>query len=617
MTNISRDAIIKQKLEGYTHFAMMNMEGKMKSEEFSQMYRHSLAHILAKAVVEMFGKENVQLAIGPQIEDGFYYDFLLPRNLTPDDFTSIEAKMKEILKRKENFVYREVSREEALEEFKDQKFKVELINDLDADETISIYDTGDDFKDLCRGPHVGSAAELLSCAFKVKSVSSAYWRGNEKNEILQRVYVMAFETKEELKAHQQFLKEAKERDHKVLGPQLDLFFMDQTAPGMPYWLPRGWKLFNTILDFWREEHEKRGYQEISSPLINHNSLWVTSGHWDHYQNNMFTIDVDENTTYGVKPMNCPNSILVYKRKPRSYRELPLRLSDCDVLHRKEKSGELNGLLRVQMFRQDDSHNFITEDQIYEEVNAILDIVDLFYGIFGLEYRPELSTRPEDFMGDIALWDKAEAALKEILDNRYGEDGYDINEGDGAFYGPKIDIMMKDALRRQWQMGTIQLDFQLPRNFDITYTDKDGSEKTPVIIHRVIYGSLERFIGILIENFKGAFPFWLSPVQVGIVPIGEHHMEYAKEIADSLQKEHIRCEAELSDNHMNKKIKYFRSYRVPYVVVVGDNEMENRTVSVNIRGGKQMKDIPLNVFVDLCKSLSATRALHLVECKEDI
>lgn len=589
----------------------------MKSENFSAVYRHSMAHILAKAIVEIFGKESVQLAIGPQIDEGFYYDFLLPRTLTPEDFPVIERKMTEIMKRKEPFVCREVSKEEALEEFKNQQYKIELINDLGDDEIISIYDTGNDFKDLCRGPHVASAAELLSCAFKIKSVSAAYWRGSEKNDILQRVYVMAFENKEDLKAHLAFLQEAKERDHKVLGPQLDLFFMDSTAPGMPYWLPRGWKMFNVILDFWREEHEKRGYQEISSPLINHNSLWITSGHWDHYQNNMFTIKVDENTTYGVKPMNCPNSIVVYKRKTRSYRDLPLRLSDCDVLHRKEKSGELNGLLRVQMFRQDDSHNFITENQIFDEVNDILDIADLFYGIFGLQYRPELSTRPDNYMGDVSLWEKAESELKQILDARYGEGGYDINEGDGAFYGPKIDIMMQDALKRQWQMGTIQLDFQLPRNFGITYTDKDGTEKTPVLIHRVIYGSLERFIGILIENFKGSFPFWLSPVQVGIVPIGEAHMDYAKSIEEQLRSLKVRCEPEYSEMHLNKKIKYFRNYRVPYIVVVGDNEVKNNTVSINIRGGKQMKDIPMRDFVSLCDRLNSTRSLELVYDADEV
>lgn len=587
------------------------------SVNFSEVYRHSMAHILAKAVVEMFGAENVQLAIGPQIDEGFYYDFQLPRSLNQDDFKTIEDKMREILKRREDFKYVELSREEALERFKDQEFKVELINDLPEGEKISMYYTGDDFVDLCRGPHVDNAAELMSCAYKVKSVSSAYWRGDETKAVLQRVYVFCFETKEELKAHLQFLQEAKERDHKILGPQLDLFFMDSTAPGMPYWLPKGWKLFNTILDFWREEHEKRGYQEISSPLINHNSLWITSGHWDHYRDGMFTIPVDENTIYGVKPMNCPNSIVVYKRKVRSYRDLPLRYSDCDVLHRKEKSGELNGLLRVQMFRQDDSHNFITEEQIYDEVNSILDIADLFYGIFGLKYRPELSTRPEDFMGDIELWNKAEAALKDILDKRYGQDGYDINEGDGAFYGPKIDIIMKDALNRQWQMGTVQLDFQLPRNFDITYTDSDGKEKTPVIIHRVIYGSLERFIGILIENFKGAFPFWLSPVQVGIVPINEGHVEYAKEVQEALYAEKVRCEADLSENHMNKKIKGFRSYKTPYVVVLGDSEVENKTVAINIRGGKQLKNIPLDKFVAACKKMNLEKTLELFDTEDQM
>ena len=587
------------------------------SVNFSEVYRHSMAHILAKAVVEMFGAENVQLAIGPQIDEGFYYDFQLPRSLNQDDFKTIEDKMREILKRREDFKYVELSREEALERFKDQEFKVELINDLPEGEKISMYYTGDDFVDLCRGPHVDNAAELMSCAYKVKSVSSAYWRGDETKAVLQRVYVFCFETKEELKAHLQFLQEAKERDHKILGPQLDLFFMDSTAPGMPYWLPKGWKLFNTILDFWREEHEKRGYQEISSPLINHNSLWITSGHWDHYRDGMFTIPVDENTTYGVKPMNCPNSIVVYKRKVRSYRDLPLRYSDCDVLHRKEKSGELNGLLRVQMFRQDDSHNFITEEQIYDEVNSILDIADLFYGIFGLKYRPELSTCPEDFMGDIELWNKAEAALKDILDKRYGQDGYDINEGDGAFYGPKIDIIMKDALNRQWQMGTVQLDFQLPRNFDITYTDSDGKEKTPVIIHRVIYGSLERFIGILIENFKGAFPFWLSPVQVGIVPINEGHVEYAKEVQEALYAERVRCEADLSENHMNKKIKGFRSYKTPYVVVLGDSEVENKTVAINIRGGKQLKNIPLDKFVAACKKMNLEKTLELFDTEDQM
>lgn len=589
----------------------------MEKEEFGQCYRHSLAHILAKAICEIFGAENVQLAIGPQINDGFYYDFLLPRPISTEDFLTIENKMNEILKRKENFQRQEISKDKALDLFRDQKFKCELINDLPVGEVISVYYTGKDFKDLCSGPHVNNSEELSKVAFKIKSVSSAYWKGNEKNEVLQRIYVYAFESKKELKEHLAFIEEAKQRDHKVLGPQLDLFFIDPSAPGMPYWLPKGWKLFNTLLDFWREEHEKRGYQEISSPIINYNSLWITSGHWDHYKTSMFVISNDDNNVYGVKPMNCPNSILVYKRTNRSYRELPLRLSDCDVLHRKEKSGELNGLLRVQMFRQDDSHNFVSEDQIYDEVNAILNIADLFYGIFGLTYRPELSTRPIDFMGDISLWDKAEVALLDILDKRYGENGYDVNEGDGAFYGPKIDIMMEDALKRQWQMGTIQLDFQLPRSFNISYADKDGKDKVPVIIHRVIYGSMERFIGILIENFKGAFPFWLSPLQVGIVPIRENHIDYAEKVRDKLQLSKIRCEADLTENHMNKKIKYFRNYKVPYVLVLGDEEKSNNTVSINIRGGKQIKNMALERFIEICSTQIIDRNLNLIEFENTV
>lgn len=589
----------------------------MIAEEYLPMYRHSLAHVLAKAVRELYAGESVQLAIGPEISYGLYYDFGLPHPITEADFPAINAKMKEIIKRDEPFVRKEVSKEQARELFADQKYKLELIDDMPDDEVITAYYTGDDFVDLCRGPHVSSAGDLAGCCFEVSSTSAAYWRGDEHNDMLQRVYVTAFPTKEEMKEHKEFLKEAKERDHKVLGPKLDLFFFDPTAPGMPYWLPKGWKLFNTILDFWREEHEARGYQEISSPQINRNSLWITSGHWDHYRDGMFVIDMGENDVYGVKPMNCPNAIVVYKRTRHSYKELPLRYSDCDVLHRFEKSGELNGLLRVQMFRQDDSHNFITEDQISGEVNSILDIADRFYGIFGLTYRPELSTRPEDFMGDVALWDKAEAELRAILDARYGEDGYDVNEGDGAFYGPKIDIMMKDALNRQWQMGTIQLDFQLPRNFDLTYIDEDNSEKVPVLIHRVIYGSLERFIGILIENFKGAFPFWISPIQVGIVPIRPNHNEYATKLLRTLKKHRVRAEANTDSIHMNKKIREYKSGKVPYTVIIGDDEVANKTVSINIRGGAQVHGISVEDFIRMCDYMNEAKTIELIQSPDEV
>lgn len=577
----------------------------MEREEFLQVYRHSLAHILAKAVVELYGP-TTQYAIGPQIETGFYYDFKLPVSITEDDFPKIEAKMKEILKRKEDFIREEVSRDQALELFRDQKYKTEIIRDLPEDAVITIYKTGDDFTDLCRGPHVDNARELLSAAFAVRSTSGAYWRGDEKNDTLQRIYVDAFPSKEELKEHQRLLREAKERDHKKLGPALELFMFHESAPGMPYWLPRGWKLFNALLDYWRSVHERHNYLEIAAPVINNQKLWATSGHWGHYKENMFIIPgekEDESDYYAAKPMNCPNAIMFYKNGLRSYRDLPFRVSQVDVIHRKEKSGELNGLFRVQMFRQDDAHILVTEDQIASEIADIMSIADEIYSTFGLTFRAELSTRPDDFMGDIATWDKAEAELREILDNMYGEGNYDVNEGDGAFYGPKIDLQMKDALGREWQMGTIQLDFQLPLNFGLKYAAQDGSEKQPVLIHRAIFGSMERFIGILIENFKGSFPFWVSPYQVGIVPIRTSHNAYAQKIQEKLRAMGIRVEADYADKNMNEKIKRFRTLRDPYTIVIGDKEVENGTVSVTVRGQKQqIHDLPLADFCAMCRKL---------------
>nr|WP_288974670.1 threonine--tRNA ligase [uncultured Shuttleworthia sp.] len=577
----------------------------MEREEFLQVYRHSLAHILAKAVIELYGPET-QYAIGPQIDTGFYYDFKLPVSITEDDFPKIEAKMKEILKRKEDFTREEVTRDQALEIFRDQKYKTEIIKDLPEDAVITIYKTGDDFTDLCRGPHVDNAKELLSAAFAIRSTSGAYWRGDEKNDTLQRIYVDAFPSKEELKEHQRLLREAKERDHKKLGPALELFMFHESAPGMPYWLPRGWKLFNALLDYWRSVHERHNYLEIAAPVINNQKLWATSGHWGHYKENMFIIPgekEDESDYYAAKPMNCPNAIMFYKNGLRSYRDLPFRVSQVDVIHRKEKSGELNGLFRVQMFRQDDAHILVTEDQIASEIADIMSIADEIYSTFGLTFRAELSTRPDDFMGDIATWDKAEAELREILDNMYGEGNYDVNEGDGAFYGPKIDLQMKDALGREWQMGTIQLDFQLPLNFGLKYAAQDGSEKQPVLIHRAIFGSMERFIGILIENFKGSFPFWVSPYQVGIVPIRTSHNAYAEKIQEELRSMGIRVEADYADKNMNEKIKRFRTLRDPYTLVIGDKEVENGTVSVTVRGQKeQIHDLPLADFCAMCRKL---------------
>ena len=587
---------------------------------YTSVYRHSLAHILAKAVMEMFGRENVQIAIGPQIADGFYYDFELPRNLTNDDFATIENKMHEIIKRREDWREVEMTKEEAKALFAGQRFKQELIDDLPEDERLTVYYTGDDFYDLCRGPHISNSQELMGAAFQVRSVSGAYWRGDENRDRLQRVYCYAFENKNDLKAHLAFIKEALERDHKKLGPQLDLFMFDETAPGMPYWLPRGWKMYNALLEFWRGIHEEHGYQEISAPVINNRKLWVTSGHWGHYRDNMFLVpgeggDIEAADTFAAKPMNCPNAIMVYQRDLHSYRDLPVRISQVDVIHRKEKSGELNGLFRVQEFRQDDAHILVTEDQIASEIDDIMSIATEIYGQLGLTYRAELSTRPDDFMGDIEVWNQAEASLKAILDSKYGEGNYEINEGDGAFYGPKIDLQMKDCLGREWQMGTIQLDFQLPLNFDLKYIAPDGSQQRPVMIHRAIFGSLERFMGILIENFKGQFPFWLSPYQVGIVPIRPEHNAYAKEVQDALRAAGIRVETDFDDKNMKEKIKQFHNYRDPYIVVVGDREAEEKTVAVTLRGNKKMNGVPLDKFVAICAAMNRAHTLELTESAE--
>ena len=622
----------------------------MDREAYLQVYRHSLAHVLAKAVIEIFGRENVQYAIGPQIADGFYYDFVLPRNLTQDDFPMIENKMREILKRKENWSVKEYSRDEARELFRDQKFKTELIDALPADARLTVYSTGDDYQDLCRGPHVENSQDMLGAAFQIKSVSGAYWRGDEKRDSLQRIYVYAFPSKEELKAHLNLIREAQERDHKKLGREQELFMFDETAPGMPYWLPRGWKLYQALLKYSREVQARHGYTEISAPLINNKKLWLISGHWAHYINNMFMVPgisgwlaadaeipgVLENAseesgekkpvkiqagsvlynrenldTMAAKPMNCPNAMLTFKRKNRSYKELPIRYSEYDVLHRKEKSGQMNGLFRVQEFRQDDDHTFVAENQIEAEIADIISIADEIYSTFGVSYRAELSTRPDDFMGDIEVWNRAEAALKKILTDKYGEGGFEINEGDGAFYGPKIDLQIKDALGREWQCGTIQLDFQLPHNFGLSYQTADGGTAMPVVIHRAIYGSLERFIGIIIENFKGIFPFWLSPSQVGIVPIREEHNEYAKRVFDLLQKNGIRAEADYSDRNMKEKIKNYKQFKTPYILVLGDREAAEQTVSINVRGSnKQIQNVPLSVFLDMCDTLNEERPLEL-------
>lgn len=571
---------------------------------------------MAAAVLELF--PGTKLGVGPVIEHGFFYDFDPPRPFTPEDLPKIEKRMREIIKRKEKFVRKIMSLAEAISYFgkEGQGFKVSLLEDLKRYGTtkvrpeesmdvpasgkvdeVSVYETGK-FVDLCRGPHVAHSGEVG--AFKLRSIAGAYWRGSEKNKQLQRIYGIAFHNEEELKLHLNMLAEAEKRDHRKLGPQLGIFMFHETSPGMPYWLPKGMVVLNKLIDFWREEHTARGYQEISTPLVNKKELWDISGHWEHYKENMFIANMGENEIYGVKAMNCPNAMIVFGSEGRSYRDLPLRLSDTDILHRYELSGTLSGLLRVRSFRQDDSHNFITEDQIEEEYGRIFDIAKKFYGIFGLDYQLRLGTRPAEFMGDAETWDKAEAALYRILDSKIGKGRYMVLEGDGAFYGPKIDILMKDSLGREWQMGTIQLDFQQPKRFGLVYTDKDGQKKTPVAIHRVIYGSLDRFIGILIEHTAGAFPLWLSPVQVYVGSVGKTHSTAVRKLGKMLMEEGIRVEMDDGNDTVGYKIRKAEKQKIPYMLVIGDKEKALRKLTVRIRGQEKQKEMSVSTFVKRVK-----------------
>jgi len=572
--------------------------------------RHSCAHIMAQAVRERFGEEGaVALATGPAIENGFYYDFQLPRPAREDDLTWIEKRMKAIIKGRHAFEKRVLSHEEARALFQDEPLKLEVIEGLlsgnlddhgepqeEATPVVLTAYQHDSFVDLCAGPHVENTREIDPRAIKLLSVAGAYWRGNEKGPMLQRIYGTAWSNKKELKDHLWRLEEAAKRDHRKLGKELELFHFDPSAPGMPYWLPKGFKVLNLLIDYWRQEHERRGYQEISTPLINEKSLWETSGHWEHYKENMFIAPVSEHVTYGVKPMNCPNAMVVYNVKKRSYRELPLRLSDCDPLHRHERSGTLHGLFRVQSFQQDDAHIFIHEGMIEEEYARILDIAEHFYALFDLKYTLRLGTRPEDYIGDLETWDRAEAALKTILERHAGAGNYKIREGDGAFYGPKIDILMEDALGRSWQTGTIQLDFQLPRRFGCKYTDSDGQEKTPVVVHRVIYGSLERFLGILIEHTGGAFPVWLAPVQAMLIPITDRNVDYCRQVKQTLRDAGIRAELDDSDIRMNAKIRSAQLQKIPYMLVVGDREMEAEAVAIRLRTNENLGAVPVADFI---------------------
>lgn len=556
--------------------------------------RHSCAHLLAAAVRELWPDTN--LTIGPAIENGFYYDFdFHDHTLTEEDLPTIEAKMQELLPSWQGFERIEKTEQEAKDYYKNNPYKLELINEIvKKGEPITFYISGN-FQDLCRGGHSKNPSEELK-NFKLLSLAGAYWRGKESNPMLTRIYGTAFPTKEALEQYLFMIEEAKKRDHKKLGPQLELFMLHDTAPGMPYFLPKGVTIYNELITFWRNEHKKRGYQEIMSPLLNKKELYVTSGHFGHYWENMFVADMGEQEVYGVKAMNCPNAMNVFAFKTRSYKDLPLRLSDTDPLHRYELSGTLNGLFRVREFRQDDAHVFVTPDQIKTEYENIFEIVERFYSIFSLPYSFRLGTRPEKYMGDEESWEKAEQALKEILEA--SEKEYFIEEGDGAFYGPKIDILMKDSLGRQWQMGTIQLDFQQPKNFTLKYTDTDGVEKMPIVIHRVIYGSFERFLGILIEHFAGAFPLWLSPVQIVLLPIADRHQEKAETIGTILQEHGIRAEVDNRAETLQAKIRHATLQKVPFMGIIGDKESASseNLLSIRRRDGTDEGQIPLLAFI---------------------
>lgn len=555
-------------------------------------YWHTTSHILSQAVKRLY--PEMKLAIGPAIDNGFYYDFDTDKPFTPEMLEALENEMKKIIKEDIAIERFSLPKKEALELMKDEPYKQELINDLEEGEEISFYKQGD-FTDLCAGPHLMSTGKIK--AIKLLSSSGAYWRGDEKNKMLQRIYGISFPKTSQLDEYVNMIEEAKKRDHRKLGKELELFFFDETAPGMAYWMPKGFTLMNTLIEFWRKEHKKRGYQEFSGPQLNSSVLWKISGHWDHYKDDMFVLtDIDGNEQ-ALKPMNCPNSIKIYQSKLRSYKDLPLRFNDVDVIHRNEKSGQLNGLFRVRMFRQDDSHNYVTEEQIGSEIKDIVEIANYLYGIFGLEYQLTLSTRPEDFMGEIETWNKAEKDLKRVLNEICGEGNYRVNEGDGAFYGPKIDIKMKDCLGREWQMGTVQLDFQLPQRFNLSYIDKDGNKKTPIMIHRAIFGSFDRFIGIITEHFAGAFPVWLAPVQVKILPIADKHKEYSEKLLEKLEDLGIRAELDEREEKIGYKIREAQLQKIPYMLIIGDKEIEAEAVGVRSRKDGDIGQMKVQEFID--------------------
>ena len=559
------------------------------------LLNHSCAHLLAQAIKELY--PNAMFGVGPAIDEGFYYDLDLGDvKLTEEDLVKIEKKMKAIAEGNTEIERRVVSKEEALELFKDDKYKLELINELESDAVISVYQQGN-FMDLCRGPHVSSTKWLKN--FKLLSVSGAYWRGDAKREQLQRIYGTCFMKEAELKEHLEIIEERKKRDHRKLGRELDLFMMSEYGPGFPFWMPKGMILRRNLENFWFDIHTKEGYQFVQTPIMLNKELWETSGHWYNYKENMYTSSIDEKE-FAIKPMNCPGGMLVYKNSIHSYRDFPLRIGELGLVHRHEASGALNGLFRVRNFTQDDAHIFITEDQIEAEIGRLIDLYDYVYKVFNLEYHIELSTRPLDkYIGEIATWDKAESALASAMEKKGIK--FILNPGDGAFYGPKLDFKLKDSMNRIWQCGTIQLDMNLPERFDLTYISESGEKVRPIMLHRALFGSIERFIGILIEHFAGVFPLWLAPEQIKVIPVNNlYHLEYAKEVLAKLQALGIRASIDDRNEKMNYKIREAQTSKIPYTLVLGDKETQEGLITYRVHGEQKSTTLSYEEFVEMLK-----------------
>lgn len=574
------------------------------TDDGKKAFRHTTSHIMAQAIKRLY--PDVKLAIGPSIDDGFYYDFDTPTAFSQEDLDKIETEMKKIVKEELPIERFELPRDEAIKfmEQKNEPYKVELIKDLDEGEAISFYKQGE-FVDLCAGPHLMNTKFVK--AFKLTSVAGAYWRGNEKNKMLSRIYGTSYTKKSDLEEYLKRIEEAKKRDHRKLGKELGLFVLLDEGPGFPFFLPKGMILKNTLIDYWREVHNRAGYHEISTPIMLSRQLWERSGHWEHYKDNMYTTVIDE-TDFAIKPMNCPGGMLVYKTNIHSYRDLPLRMGELGLVHRHEMSGALHGLMRVRCFTQDDAHIFMTPDQIKEEIKGVINLIDEVYSLFGFKYHVELSTQPEDSMGSKEDWDRATNALKEALEEKSLP--FVINEGDGAFYGPKIDFHLEDSLGRTWQCGTIQLDFQMPEKFELEFIGADGEKHRPVMIHRVVFGSIERFIGILIEHFAGAFPIWLAPVQVKALPISEKYHYYTQRVVNDLKEAGIRAEADYRAEKIGFKIREAQIEKVPYMIVLGEKEEQSNTVSVRSRLEGDKGSLPFDIFLSSIIDEIATRQNYL-------